>query len=148
MQDYILNGYAEEVRGAECSDENLCWYLPHHPVYHQQKPNKVRVVFDCACSYHDQSLNEQLLTGPDFMNSLFGVLLRFRRYRFVFAADIEAMFHQVKTPLSDRRYLQFLWWKNGDMEKQPVTYRMTVHPFGAKSSPFCASFALRQTLKD
>ena len=24
------------------------WHLPHHPVFHPQKPGKVRVVFDTA----------------------------------------------------------------------------------------------------
>jgi len=26
-----------------------CWYLPHHAIYHPQKPDKIRVVSDCSC---------------------------------------------------------------------------------------------------
>ena len=42
------------------------WYLPHHPVTHLLKPEKVRVVFDCAGQFEHTSLNQQLLQGPGF----------------------------------------------------------------------------------
>ena len=56
-----------------------------------KKPDKVRVVFDCAAKYHGTSLNENVLQGTNF---LIGVLLRFRQEP-VAVADVEAMFHQV-----------------------------------------------------
>ncbi|XP_072169542.1 uncharacterized protein [Diadema setosum] len=34
-------------------------------------------------------------------------------------ADIEAMFHQVKITPGDSDALQFLWWSQGDLDKQP-----------------------------
>jgi hypothetical protein len=51
--------------------------------------------------------------------------------------DIEAMFYQVKVPVEYRDSLRFLWWENGDTSKDPQEYRMTVHLFGAASSPGC-----------
>lgn len=45
-------------------------------------------------------------------------------------------------------FLRFLWWPDGDLGQQLSTYRMTVHLFGAVSSPSCACYALRQTAKD
>ena len=76
--NYIKNGYAKEV------DEPLkisckTWYLPHHPVLNANKPGKVRVVFDCTAKYKGISLNSQLLQGPDLMNNLVGVVIRFRQ---------------------------------------------------------------------
>ena len=44
--------------------------------------------------------------------------------------------------------LHFLWWENGDHSKDPVEYRITVHLFGATSSPGCANFALKRTAQD
>ena len=80
MQDYINKGYAEKVPKEELEkDEGTVWYLPHHPVTHRLKPNKVRIVFDCAAKFRGVSLNQQLLQGPDLTNSLVGVLMRFRQ---------------------------------------------------------------------
>ena len=55
------------------------WHLPHFGVYHLKKPTQIRVVFDSSAEYEGVSLNGELLSGPDLMNSLLGVLLRFRR---------------------------------------------------------------------
>ena len=51
------------------------WYLPHHPVFDDKKPGKIRVVFDAAGTCNGTSLNKVLLTGPDLLNNLVGVLL-------------------------------------------------------------------------
>ena len=55
------------------------WYLPHFGVYRSKKPTQIRVVLDSSAEYSDMSINKELLPGPDLMNSLLGVLIRFRR---------------------------------------------------------------------
>ncbi|PWA32804.1 hypothetical protein CCH79_00018048 [Gambusia affinis] len=62
--------------------------------------------------------------------------------------DIQAMFHQVKVAEQDRDFLRFLWWPEGDISRELKVYRMTVHLFGAVSSPSCASYALKKTADD
>lgn len=62
--------------------------------------------------------------------------------------DIQAMFHQVRVTEEYRDFLRFLWWPNGDLTKDLVEYRMTIHLFGAVSSPSCAAYALRKTTDD
>ena len=42
----------------------------------------------------------------------------------------------------------FLWWPNDDYTLRPADYQMMVHLFGAKSSPACASYALRKVADD
>jgi len=106
------------------------------------------VVFDCAARYKGTSLNDQLLSGPDLTNSLFGVLVRFRQEPVALSSDIEAMFHQVLVDPKDVDALRFLWWPDDDLSKQPVEFRMKVHLFGSTSSPSCASFGLRKTAQD
>ena len=65
MQENIKNGFAEKVPKEEVSDKNKhVWYIPHHGVYHNKKPGKMRVVFDCSALYQGVSLNQQLLQGP------------------------------------------------------------------------------------
>ncbi|XP_067023705.1 uncharacterized protein [Acropora muricata] len=124
------------------------WYVPHHGVYHPKKPEKLRVVFDCSADFQGHSLNRHLLQGPDLTNSLVGVLCRFRQEPVAFACDIEGMFHQVHVNEEHRDLLRFLWWEQGDTTKAPTEYRVTVHLFGATSSPGCANLAFRTAADD
>ena len=82
------------------------------------------------------------------MNSLVGVLCRFRQESVAFMCDIEKMFYQFTVIPEHRDFIRFLWWENGDFNSQPSVFRMTVHIFGATSSPSCASFGLKQAAKD
>jgi hypothetical protein len=124
------------------------WYLPHHPVYHPQKPDKIRVVFDCSARYRGTSLNDQLLQGPDLTNLLVGVITRFREEPVAFMSDVESMFYQVHVRSSDCDALRFPWWSDGDLDRTPEEFQMNVHLFSGASSPSCASFALRKTAED
>ena len=149
MQDIIRKGFAERVPHEQRPDDDgKSWYIPHHGVYHPQKPDKIRIVFDCSATFMGHSLNKYLLQGPDLTNSLVGVLCRFRKELIAFMCDLEAMFHQFKVKEEDRDYLRFYWWENGDITKTPVQYRMTVHLFGAASSPGCSNFGLKKTATD
>ena len=147
MDDLFDKGHAQKVPEGQRED-SPSWYLPHHPVIHPQKPDKVRVVFDCAAKFQNVSLNQQILQGPDLTNSLIGVLTRFREQPIAIMADIEKMFYQVRVPIEDSRYLRFLWWPSGEMDKEPEEFQMLVHLFGGVSSPSCANYALQKTAED
>ena len=142
LNDVITQGYAEPVPQLEMERApGRTWYIPHHGVYHPKK-NTLRVVYDCGAVYQGTSLNSELLQGPDLTNSLVGVLLRFRREPVTVMADVRSMFHQVRVSKSDIDFLRFIWWRDGDIEQDPIDHRMLVNLFGAVSSPSCASFAL------
>ena len=142
MSDMIKNNYAEKVpMEKECNDGQT-WYIPHHGVYHPQKPDKIRVVFDCSAQFQGESLNKHLLSGPDLTNKLIRVLTRFRQETVALMSDIEAMFYQVQVSEECRDFLRFLWWEDGDTSREPTRYRMRFHLFGATSSPSCCNFAL------
>ncbi|XP_078364059.1 uncharacterized protein LOC144648341 [Oculina patagonica] len=146
MDKVIQSGYAELVPQDKVQEEKKAvWYIPHHGVYHPKKPDKIRVVFDCSAQFEGQSLNKKLLQGPDLTNNLMGVLCRFRLEVVAVMCDIEAMFYQVKVPEECRDLLRLLWWEDGDTSREPKEYRMTVHLFGAASSPGCSNFALKST---
>ncbi|KAL5010875.1 hypothetical protein ScPMuIL_013180 [Solemya velum] len=149
MNKLFEKGYAEPVPRDQINREDgRVWYIPHHGVYHSKKPDKIRVVFDCSATYMGISLNSQLMQGPDLTNSLMGVLMRFREERIAIQGDVESMFYQVNVPEKDRDVLRFYWWPDGDLEKEAKVYRMTVHIFGAVSSPSCSNYALRRTVED
>ena len=149
VNEMIAKGYARRVPDDRLeAGPGKVWYLPHHGIYHPRKPQKIRVVFDCSARHGSTSLNDQLMSGPDLTNSLIGVLTRFRQEPVAFMADIEAMFHQVQVPDDQCDFLRFLWWPDGNLELPIQEYQMTVHLFGAASSPSCCNFALKETAKD
>ncbi|KAG1968718.1 nek6 [Pimephales promelas] len=141
MEETIKKGDAEPA--PPLLEGETVWYIPHHGVYNPRKPGKLRVVFDCSAKFRGISLNDTLLTGPDLINSLVGVLCRFRREAVAVICDIERMFYQFSVSPEVRNYLRFLWWEGGVLETEPQEYRMTVHIFGAASSPGCANFGLK-----
>ena len=146
MASIFENGYAESVPTDELDlNDGRVWYIPHHGVYHPKKPDKIRVVFDGSMEIDGQGLNKSLLQGPNLTNNIIAVLLRFRQQPVAFSMDIEGMFHQVFVKREFRNYLRFFWWKNNDFLQPPQEFRMTVHLFGATSSPACANYALRAT---
>ncbi len=71
--------------------QGVTWYLSHRPVLNPNKPNKMRVVFDCSKKYDNASLNDKVLQGPDLNNKLVGVLLCFRSERIAVMADVESL---------------------------------------------------------
>ena len=148
MNNLVVKGYAEEVTPEMDGREGKIWYLPHHNVVNNNKPEKFRIVYDCAAKHMGVSLNQVCLQGPDYMNNLLGVLLRFREGAFGAVGDIRTMFHQVKVASEDRSVLQFLWWKDGIPGNEIVTFRMTVHLFGGVWSPSCAMYALQKAVED
>ena len=76
INTYIKEGYARKMTKEETiNTSDKTQYLPHHPVFHPEKPEKMRVVLDAATKYKGKSLNKELFTGPDLTNSLVSVLL-------------------------------------------------------------------------
>ena len=108
INTYIKDGYARKMTKEETiNTSDKTWYLPHHPVFHPQKPGKIRAVFNPAAKYKGKSLNKELFTDPDLLKSLVGVLLRFRNHKIALVGDVKAMFHQVRVKPSDRDALGF-----------------------------------------
>ena len=145
MQKLLEKGHAEPAPKAELSPSSPRWYLPHFGVYHPQKPDKIRVVFDSAAETKGTSLSKALLSGPDLTNNLLGILLRFHQDTVAFVADIEQMFHSFLVQEQHRDLLRFFWYKNNNPNEELTEYRMKVHVFGNTSSPAVATFCLRKT---
>lgn len=86
--------------------------------------------------------------SPDLANSLLGVIQHFREEKVAIMGDISKMFYQVKVPQSPRNNPRLFWFKDSNISQAPREYRLTVHVFGATSSPSVANFALQQTVID
>ncbi|XP_034836304.1 uncharacterized protein [Maniola hyperantus] len=143
ITNLLANGYAEPAATTPTSPRT--WYLPHFAVIHPQK-GKLRVVFDAAEKTNGKSLNDALLAGPDLLQSLFGVLLRFRQGPTAVAADIKEMFLRIIIREEDRDSLRFLWRETESEE--PKEYRMKSLIFGATSSPCSAIYVKNRNAED
>ena len=133
INNYIEKVYAKKLRREEaCKVSKRTWYLPHHLVFNKNKPDKFWIAFDTAAEINGNSLNKALLTSPDLLNSLVGVLQWFCDYRDAFSADIEAMYHKVRLNSNDADALRFLWLEDVISGEKPDTYQMLLQIFGRK----------------
>ena len=148
IDEYVQKGYARKLTPAEAAEQTAhTWYLPHFAVFNPNKPGKLRFVFDAAAKARGMSLNDAPLPGPDLLNQLVGVLMKFRQRAIAFAADIKEMFHQVRIRLEDQPAQRFLWRQPGETGP-PDTYVMEVMIFRhAPRSSRCGAM-LRSTAKN
>ena len=130
----------------ENTRSDLQWYVPHLHVLNTNKPDKVRRVCNAASKFGGFSLNDNLMAGPDLLQSRIGIIFRFREKQNALTADVEAKFLQVKVPPADCKILRFLWKENNT---EPISvYEYGRHIFGAKNSPTCVNYALQQVGRD
>jgi len=75
IDTYLSKGHAKQLSCDTSNDQSkITWYLPHHPVINAHNSK-----IDCAAKCCNTSLNDKLVSGPDLINSLIGVLIRFRK---------------------------------------------------------------------
>ena len=144
----VQKGFVRVLGEAELENtkSDLQWYVLHLPVLNPNKPDKVRRICNAASKFGGVSLNDHLMAGPDLLQSLIGIIFRFREKQIALTADVEAMFLQVKAPPADCKVLRFLWRENNT---DPISvYEYGRHIFGAKSSPTCVNYALQQVGRD
>jgi len=135
--DIFRSWEAEGIIEVNVDDALPQHYLPHHPVF---KPGSlttpVRPVFDASCKVgRNPSLNHCLEKGPNMMELIPSILLRFRENKFGVIADIRKAFQMIGVAEEDRNFQKFLWWKEPEA-KILKEYRHCRVVFGMTCSPF------------
>lgn len=143
FDDWEADGIVEKVPYEQLNDAGH--YLPHKAVY---KPSSlttpVRPVFDASAKDNNSiSLNKCLEKGPNLLEVITAIIIRFRMRRFGILADVKKAFLQISINPADRDYLRFLWWER-DSEEIILVYRHKRLVFGLT----CSSFVLGVTIKD
>ncbi len=126
------------VRRVELSSVQVRHVLPHFPIIKESESTPVRPVMGC-----DVALNKFLLPGPNLLNEVVGVLLRFRSGKVTVAGDIKQMFLNIRLAPEDRPYHCFLWNQNPE-DSDPIVYQFQRHVFGNAGSPCVAVFVLKE----
>jgi hypothetical protein len=137
--------FARKLEEKEINYNGHIHYIAHHSVVKSQsKSTPIIIVFNSSSVYQCQCLNDYWLKGPDLLNNLFGVILRFRENKVALNAYISKMYHRVLIPLEDQHVHRFLW-RNMERNRPPDTYVMNVITFGDKPAPAMAQIALKKT---
>ena len=118
---------------------NHVWYLPHFGVQNANKPGRIRLVFDAAAKSSKISFNDLVLPGPDLLELLLRVIMRFSQFAIAIKADMRDMFLKIKIREEDKDAQRFLW-RGENRDKEPDVYAMSSVLFGAISSPCTALF--------
>lgn len=137
--EYVQKGYA---RLATADDLETTWkrtaYIPIFSVLNLNKdPPKERLVFDFAAKTGGISVNSMLITGPDLLPSIVGVLCKTREGAIAVGADIQEMFSQVRIKLEDQQCQRFLY-RNNERNRCPDIYILQSMGFGPTCSPASA----------
>ena len=123
-------------------------FISHHEILRpESKSTPVRIVFNSSAVFQGHKLNEYWMKGPDLLNDLFGVVLRFRENQVAFLGDISKMYHRIRIPEMDQHVHRFLW-RNLQTHREPDVYVKTVLTFGDKPAPAMAQIALRKTAEE
>ena len=101
-------------------------YISHHAVIRpEKKSTPLRIVYNSSSSYQGHRLNDYWLKGPDLLNNLFGVILRFRENPVAIHGDISKMYHRVLIPEVDQHVHRYVW-RDMEVDRDPDTYVKTV----------------------
>lgn len=161
--EYVTN-YQNEIQDMKdrgiarmLSEEEMKLYIgPVHYIHHHEvlKPESAstpfRIVFNSSSRYKGYSLNECWAKGPDMLNSLIGVMCRFRQGEIGIVGDITKMYNSVKLSILDQHTHRFVW-RDLETDRDPNHYVLTSVTFGDRPRGVIATLALRYTadmLKD
>ena len=146
IKDMVARNVARKLSKEELANyTGATHYIAHHEVLKpESKSTPVRIVFNSSANYMGHVLNEYWAKGPDLLNNLLGVLIRFRENRVAFIGDIKKMYHTVKTSELDQHTHRFLW-RDMDSTREPDTYIIQRVSFGDKPSGTIVTIALRKT---
>jgi hypothetical protein len=90
VKGIIDDGHAKLVDNPDVPPGTPLFYLPIH--VDKKKYPKYRICQDGAAKVRGRSLNDELLAGPDLLNSLVGVFQKFRQNPIAVTADVKGFF--------------------------------------------------------
>ena len=123
IQDYILRGVIREtsIEDVEAwkAQGKPVHYVSHHGVQNSHsKSTPLRVVVNSATKNCNSgpSLNQYYGKGPNSINSLYSVLMRWREFDHALVYDVSKAYHQMRTG-DDEFYMRLMVWKFEKGEK-------------------------------
>ena len=91
IEDMVERGVARKLTTQEIQDyKGPVHYISHHDVLKaDSKTPPVRIVLNSSANYMGHVLDEYWAKGPDLLNNLLGILVRFRENEVAFVGDVK-----------------------------------------------------------
>ncbi|XP_070408825.1 uncharacterized protein [Nothobranchius furzeri] len=120
------------------------WYISHLIVPNPHSVSTpVRLVWNSSQKYKGLSLNDILIKGPDVLNPIRAVLLRFWTGVFAALGDIRKMYNSVWLEAREVHLHRFLWRDTEESEIEE--YAITRVNMGDKSAGCIVQIVMRET---
>ena len=84
-------------------------YITHHGFFKDSASTPLRVVTNSPKKNGKYNLNDLMPKGPNSLNDMLAVLLRFRVYDKVFAFDLSKAYNTMRTSVQERHLRRFVW---------------------------------------
>lgn len=107
LNEWLTEGIIERVPVQE--EKDLDYYLPHRYIVKEGSTTRIRPVFDASAKERaSPSLNECLHKGPNLIELIAVIFLRFRENKIGIVSDIKKAFLQISVNKRDRDFLRFV----------------------------------------
>ena len=140
MMELVETNFARKLSNEEMmAYKDPVHYISHHKVVRsEKKTTPILIVFNSSATYQGDQLNDYWMKEPDLLNSLYGVILRFRENEVAVEGDISKIFHSVLTPEQDQQVHRYLW-RNMETEGEPDVYvlKLCLHSETNLHLPWC-----------
>ncbi len=147
VHEMVERGAAKKLSKETIADwKGPVWYVSHlvAPNPHSVT-TPVQLVWNSSQKFRGISMNDLLLKGPDVLNTIRAVLLRFRRGVHAALCDIRKMYNSVWLEDLEMHLHRFLWRNNEDGEIEE--YAITRVNIGDRPAGCIAQLAMRETAK-
>ena len=110
IKSQLERGVAVKLSEEEISDWSGPYqYITHHAVLKDSMSTPVRVVTNSSFNNGGQSLNSCIASGPNSLNPMLDVMIRFRSYEVAIQFDLSKAYNTLRTGPVEKHLRRFLW---------------------------------------
>ena len=145
IHDMVKRGVAVKLS----EEEMEAWKGPKWYISHLVAPNPhsastpMRIVWNSSQEFQGWSLNDLLHKGPDVLNPIRGVLLRYRSGQNAALGDVRKMYNSIWLKDEEVHLHRFLW--RDDSQNEIETFAIVRVNIGDKPAGCIAQVAMRET---
>ena len=146
FQSFLDRGVLVEIAEEEMNNYKgpVCYVSAHEVMKEDSSSTPVRLVINPSLKYKGRCLNDLLMKGPNALNDLFGIQLRFRVHFYGLIADVSKMYHTIHTTEVEK-HLRRLVFRHLKTDEKPKVYGPTRVMFGDRPAAAISAHCIRET---